>query len=236
MTTTTDSSRASHMHYYTTTTDDDQDIDEQDIIDSDLDHEDDEEHTADDDPKGQDNKVTRGCCRPTAVSGGSSKRRGWWLGRVLDPREKWVQEWNRVFLLVCAAGLFVDPLFFYALSMSNRCMCLFVDGWFAVTVTVLRCMTDALHVWNMWLHLKMAKRAFGLGATAAVGGDAAGLRDISRRSVALGYLKGRRGFYFDLFVIVPIPQVRIFCFSNFSSVIIFINNEFCHVMSGGFFL
>ncbi|AES99199.1 transmembrane protein, putative [Medicago truncatula] len=29
------------------------------------------------------------------------------------------QEWNRVFLLVCAAGLFVDSRFFYALSVSD---------------------------------------------------------------------------------------------------------------------
>jgi len=34
-----------------------------------------------------------------------------------------VQEWNQVFLLVCAAWLFVDPLFFYALSISgDSCM------------------------------------------------------------------------------------------------------------------
>ncbi|KAK3199276.1 hypothetical protein Dsin_022691 [Dipteronia sinensis] len=83
---------------------------------------------------------------------------GWWsFGRVLDPKAKWVQEWNRLFLLVCATGLFVDPLFFYVLSVSDNHMCLFVDGWFAITLTALRCMTDVLHVWNMWLQLKMAK-------------------------------------------------------------------------------
>jgi len=138
---------------------------------------------------------------------------GWWssaacdgagrraLGKVLDPREKWIQEWNRVFLLVCGAGLFVDPLFFYALSVSDSCMCVFVDGWLAVTVTVLRCMTDALHLWNMVIRMKMAKRAFGLGA-------AAGLRETRPRTVALGYLKSRTGFVFDLFVILPLPQVK----------------------------
>ncbi|XP_024024894.1 cyclic nucleotide-gated ion channel 4 [Morus notabilis] len=138
--------------------------------------------------------------------GGDRRRKGWSLGHVLDPRAKWVQEWNRVFLLVCATGLFVDPLFFYALSISDTCMCLFVDGWFAVTVTVLRCMTDALHVWNMWLQLKMAKRSFA--AVGAVDGSAAaGLRDATARSVALRYLKAKRGFLFDLFVILPLPQI-----------------------------
>ncbi|CAL5402930.1 unnamed protein product [Camellia sinensis] len=127
----------------------------------------------------------------------------WSLGRVLDPRATWIREWNRVFLLVCATGLFVDPLFFYALSISDTCMCLFVDGWFAVTVTVLRCMTDALHVWNMWLQLKMTKRSYEVGSG---GGEGSRVHNGSARTVALGYLKAKKGFIFDLFVILPIPQ------------------------------
>ncbi|KAJ7948580.1 putative Cyclic nucleotide-gated ion channel [Quillaja saponaria] len=127
---------------------------------------------------------------------GSSRSREkdcWSLGqKVLDPSAKWVQEWNRVFLLVCATGLFVDPLFFYTISISDTCMCLFVDGWFAITVTVLRCMTDALHLWNMWLQLKMVK---------------SGLRVTTPRSVALRYLKDKKGFVFYLFVILPLPQI-----------------------------
>ncbi|KAG9131093.1 hypothetical protein Leryth_025420 [Lithospermum erythrorhizon] len=124
------------------------------------------------------------------------------LGKVLDPRVPWIQEWNRVFLLICATGLFVDPLFFYALSISDNCMCLFVDGWFAVTVTVLRCMTDALHFWNIWLQLKVNKRHFALYAN-----ETSRLHDVSAESVALRYLKARRGFLLDLFVILPLPQI-----------------------------
>ncbi|GMY31649.1 cyclic nucleotide-gated ion channel 4 [Fagus crenata] len=142
---------------------------------------------------------SHGVCQNMYFMCGSRRRGGWSLGQVLDPRARWVQEWNRVFLLVCATGLFVDPLFFYALSISDTCMCLFIDGWFAITVTVLRCMTDALHVWNMWLQLKMAKRSFAVeGIT--------GLRDTNARSVALRYLKAKKGFFFDLFVILPLPQ------------------------------
>nr|QGX02097.1 cyclic-nucleotide gated channel protein 4 [Camellia sinensis] len=140
------------------------------------------------------------------MSGRCGPRLGtrWSLGRVLDPRATWIREWNRVFLLVCATGLFVDPLFFYALSISDTCMCLFVDGWFAVTVTVLRCMTDALHVWNMWLQLKMTKRSYEVGSG---GGEGSRVHNGSARTVALRYLKAKKGFIFDLFVILPIPQV-----------------------------
>lgn len=144
--------------------------------------------------------------------GGDSRRRRWFLGKMLDPRARWVQEWNRVFLLVCATGLFVDPLFFYALSVSDTCMCLFIDGWFAITVTVLRCMTDALHLWNMWLQLKMDRKPSS-GGGGENNGTRSGPRSMtSPSSVALMYLKAKRGFFFDLFVILPLPQVRFFLF------------------------
>ncbi|KAK7405073.1 hypothetical protein VNO78_06256 [Psophocarpus tetragonolobus] len=184
------SSRATHVPDFTTTTSD--------------------EDTEEDEEGEQIHDETDRCGGGwglAAACGGVRRNGGGALGRVLDPRAKWVQEWNRVFLLVCAAGLFVDPLFFYALSVSDSCMCVFIDGWLAVSVTVLRCMTDALHVWNMVLRMKMAKRTFGLGASAASAGASTGLRDTRPRSVALGYLKSRTGFFFDLFVILPLPQI-----------------------------
>lgn len=111
---------------------------------------------------------------------------------------------NRVFLLVvCATRLFVDPLYFYALSISDTCMCLFIDGWFVITVTVIRCMTDALHLWNMWCQFssvakKRSSPYFGSSTTT-----------VSR---VLHYIKANGGFFFDLFVILPLPQVLVFIF------------------------
>ncbi|XP_018823582.2 cyclic nucleotide-gated ion channel 4-like [Juglans regia] len=161
----------------------------------------DEEEEEEEEEEDENESSSHGDCKNLYFMFGSRRRGGWSLGQVLDPRARWVQEWNRVFLLVCATGLFVDPLFFYALSISDTCMCLFVDGWFAITVTVLRCMTDVLHVWNMWLQLKMANRS------SAVAGTTTGLRDTSAGTVALQYLKAKKGFFFDLFVILPLPQV-----------------------------
>ncbi|XP_068312120.1 cyclic nucleotide-gated ion channel 4-like [Pyrus communis] len=183
------------------------------ISDDESETEDHEDHEVPEDDEESDGSSTshggnfENCLYNNMCSSRQRRRPGWSLGQVLDPRAKWVQEWNRVFLLVCATGLIIDPLFFYALSISQSCMCLFVDGRFAITVTVLRCMTDVLHLWNMWLQLKMAKR---YSFTAMVGGDgggANGLRDTSPRSVALKYLKSKKGFFFDLFVIIPIPQI-----------------------------
>ncbi|KAH7544230.1 hypothetical protein JRO89_XS15G0132800 [Xanthoceras sorbifolium] len=220
MATDQDMSRARSMHYFT---DDDDTDDDKELEDVDGDEEGEVEE--------EELQSSNGCGNVYFQRCGGGRRGGWSFGRVLDPRAKWVQEWNRVFLLVCATGLFVDPLFFYALSVSDTCMCLFVDGWFAITVTALRCMTDVLHVWNMWLQLKMAKtRTYaGVGGGhATVGGadDRSGAHTANdnnnnnnndnttttnnynySRSVALRYLKAKKGFFFDLFVILPLPQV-----------------------------
>uniref|UniRef100_A0A1J3E718 Cyclic nucleotide-gated ion channel 4 n=1 Tax=Noccaea caerulescens TaxID=107243 RepID=A0A1J3E718_NOCCA len=129
------------------------------------------------------------------------------LGRILDPRSKLVQEWNRVFLLVCATGLFVDPLFLYTIAVNDTCMCLLVDGWLALTVTALRSMTDLLHLWNIWLQFKIARRWPYPGGGESDGdvNKADGTRVHTR--VAPPYVKKKGTFFFDLFVILPLPQV-----------------------------
>lgn len=199
-------SRAARVQYYTTTDDDSdhkEEEEEEEMVDEEEQEELEEEEEVEERCKnGRRRDMFSGIC-------GRRRRSNWSFGQVLDPRAKWVQEWNRVFLLVCATGLFVDPLFFYALSISETCMCLFVDGWFAITVTALRCMTDLLHVWNMWLQLKMTKAAYGVGGAAAAADDE-DKRPRSgphSRSVALRYMKAKKGFFFDLFVILPLPQI-----------------------------
>lgn len=119
----------------------------------------------------------------------------------LDPRSEWVQEWNRVFLLVCATGLFIDPLFFYTLSISESCMCVFVDGWFAVTITVLRSVTDALHVWNMWLQFKMSW--WWRRRRRRHHHDDGVARNVATQIIT----NAKKSIFFDLFVILPVPQV-----------------------------
>lgn len=142
-------------------------------------------------------------------NGSSSSYNKWMmLGRILDPRSKLVQEWNKVFLLVCATGLFVDPLFLYTISVNNTCMCLLVDGWLALTITAVRSMTDLLHLWNIWLQFKIACRWPYPGGDSdgdTNKGDETRLR--TSRRVAPPYVKKKGTFFFDLFVILPLPQV-----------------------------
>ncbi|XP_027190604.1 cyclic nucleotide-gated ion channel 4 isoform X2 [Cicer arietinum] len=187
----------SHMqqHYYYNNTDNDNDSDDDNEVVSDID-----DDLTYEERKGEIKTKDDNNNNNNDVFGGSrlKERCSFSLGRVLfDPRGKWVEEWNRVFLLVCAMGLFVDPLFFYALSISDTCMCLFVDGWLLVTVTVIRCMTDALHLWNIWLQFYIHRRSsFGFIH-----------HHRHHTSHALHYFKHNKAFLFDIFVLLPLPQI-----------------------------
>ncbi|KAK6266810.1 hypothetical protein QUC31_017647 [Theobroma cacao] len=123
------------------------------------------------------------------------------LGRVLDPRSKRVQKWNRAFLLARGMALAIDPLFFYALSIGRGGFpCLYMDGGLAAIVTVLRTCVDAVHLFHLWLQFRLAyvsRESLVVGCGKLVW-DA--------RAIASHYVRSLKGFWFDAFVILPVPQ------------------------------
>ncbi|MQL74117.1 hypothetical protein Taro_006460 [Colocasia esculenta] len=148
---------------------------------------------------------------PSTVHGGGTtapKRRRssansstWVFGRVLDPRSKRVHRWNRAFLLARALALAIDPLFFYSLSIGRGgAPCLYMDGGLAVIVTILRTFADVVHVFHVWLQFRLAyisRESLVIGCGKLVW-DA--------RAVAAHYVRSPKRFWFDIFVILPIPQ------------------------------
>uniref|UniRef100_A0A6N2LHG3 Cyclic nucleotide-binding domain-containing protein n=1 Tax=Salix viminalis TaxID=40686 RepID=A0A6N2LHG3_SALVM len=123
------------------------------------------------------------------------------LGTVLDPRSKRLQKWNRAFLLARGMALAVDPLFFYALSIGrNGVPCLYMDGGLAAVVTVLRSSLDAIHLCHLCLQFRLAyvsRESLVVGCGKLVW-DA--------RAIASRYARSLKGFWFDAFVILPVPQ------------------------------
>ncbi|MFQ6630543.1 hypothetical protein Gotur_009363 [Gossypium turneri] len=123
------------------------------------------------------------------------------FGRLLDPRTKRVQNWNRAFLLARAMALAIDPLFFYALSIGRGgSPCLYMDGGLAAIVTVLRTCVDAVHLFHLWLQFRLAyvsRESLVVGCGKLVW-DA--------RAIASHYVRSLKGFWFDVFVILPVPQ------------------------------
>uniref|UniRef100_A0A2C9WDL8 Cyclic nucleotide-binding domain-containing protein n=1 Tax=Manihot esculenta TaxID=3983 RepID=A0A2C9WDL8_MANES len=125
------------------------------------------------------------------------------FGPILDPRSKWVQWWNRVFLIARGVSLAVDPLFFYALTLSlgkGGAPCLYVDEGVAAFFTVARTCLDTVHLWHLWLQFRLAyvsKESLVFGCGKLVW-DA--------RAIAAHYVRSLKGFWLDVFVILPFPQ------------------------------
>ncbi|KAL5582217.1 hypothetical protein UlMin_014659 [Ulmus minor] len=123
------------------------------------------------------------------------------FGRVLDPRSKRIQKWNRAFLLARGMALAVDPLFFYALSIGRSgTPCLYMDGSLAAIVTVLRTGIDAVHLCHLWLQFRLA---YVSRDSLVVG---CGKLVWDPRAIASHYLRSFNRFWFDAFVILPVPQ------------------------------
>jgi cyclic nucleotide gated channel, plant len=128
---------------------------------------------------------------------------------LFDPRSKRVQRWNRWILLGRAAALAVDPLSFYALSVGRAGRpCLYMDAGFAAAVTALRTFADVGHLGHVLLQFRLAyvsRESLVVGCGKLVW-DA--------RAIAAHYARSIKGLWFDLFVILPIPQVRCSCQST----------------------
>ncbi|KAK0600162.1 hypothetical protein LWI29_012331 [Acer saccharum] len=124
--------------------------------------------------------------------------------KVLDPRSVLVKRWNRVLLVARGMALAVDPLFFYVFSLhvgEGGAPCVYLDAQLAAIVTVLRTCVDAVHLCHLWLQFRMAyvsRESLVVGCGKLVW-DA--------RAIARHYLLSLRGFWLDVFVILPIPQV-----------------------------
>ncbi|KAK3001228.1 hypothetical protein RJ639_020355 [Escallonia herrerae] len=123
------------------------------------------------------------------------------FGRVLDPRSKAVRWLNRVTLLARGLSLTADPLFFFAISVGGGRPCIYVDGGVVAAAAVLRTCADAVHLCHLWLQFRVAyvsRESLVVGCGRLVW-DA--------RAVASRYVRSVREFWFDAFVILPIPQV-----------------------------
>ncbi|GLU01848.1 hypothetical protein SLE2022_191300 [Rubroshorea leprosula] len=139
--------------------------------------------------------------RKKTPASSSSRYRSGPFGSVLDPRSKHVQKWNRALLLARGMALAVDPLFFYALSIGrDGSPCLYMDGGLAAIVTVVRTCMDAVHLFHLWLQFRLAyvsRESLVVGCGKLVW-DA--------RAIASHYVRSLKGFWFDAFVILPVPQ------------------------------
>ncbi|KAF8014585.1 hypothetical protein BT93_H0418 [Corymbia citriodora subsp. variegata] len=120
---------------------------------------------------------------------------------VMNPHAQVVQWWNKFFVISCLVAVFIDPLFFFLLSVQKDSMCIILNRPMTTTIVVFRSMTDLIYLLHILLQFRLAYVA---PETRVVG--AGDLVDHPKR-IALNYLRGY--FFIDLFVAFPLPQLLI---------------------------
>ncbi|XP_007010887.2 PREDICTED: probable cyclic nucleotide-gated ion channel 20, chloroplastic isoform X3 [Theobroma cacao] len=125
---------------------------------------------------------------------------------VMNPHAKVVQQWNQFFVISCLMAVFIDPLFFFLLSVQKDNKCIVINQPATKAFVVLRSMTDFIYLLNMLLQFRLAyiapeSRVVGAGE----------LVDHPKK-IAVNYLS--RYFFLDLFVVLPLPQRVNQCLRN----------------------
>ncbi|XP_010506646.1 PREDICTED: probable cyclic nucleotide-gated ion channel 3 [Camelina sativa] len=119
--------------------------------------------------------------------------------RVMNPNDSYLQNWNKIFLLLSVIALAFDPLFFYIPVVNPDSFCLYLDKKLQTIACVFRTFIDAFYVVHMLFQfhtgfITPASRGFGRGEL-----------NENSKDIALRYL--RSYFLIDLLSILPIPQV-----------------------------
>ncbi|KAL2533076.1 putative cyclic nucleotide-gated ion channel 20 [Abeliophyllum distichum] len=120
---------------------------------------------------------------------------------VMNPHAKVVQQWNKFFAISCLFAVFLDPLFFFLLSVKQDNKCIVMNLPMTTTIVVLRSMTDFIYLVHILLQFRLAYIAPESRVVGA--GD---LVDDPKK-IALNYLFGY--FIIDFLVVLPLPQIMI---------------------------
>ncbi|KAI5586823.1 hypothetical protein BDE02_06G238000 [Populus trichocarpa] len=125
----------------------------------------------------------------------------YWRERILDPGSDVILNWNRIFLFSCLTALFVDPLFFYLPSVTNKekSSCMDTDLNLGITVTCFRTLADVFYI----VHIVIKFRTAYVSPSSRVLGRGELVMD--PKLIARRYL--RSDFFIDLVAALPLPQV-----------------------------
>ncbi|KAG8378650.1 hypothetical protein BUALT_Bualt07G0007400 [Buddleja alternifolia] len=118
---------------------------------------------------------------------------------IMNPHAKAVQQWNKFFVISCLFAVFLDPFFFFVLSVQEDHKCIVLNLPMTTTIVVLRSMSDFIYLLHMLLQFRLAYVAPESRVVGA--GD---LVD-DPKTIAQHYLFGY--FLIDLFIVLPLPQI-----------------------------
>ncbi|PWA82825.1 hypothetical protein CTI12_AA041140 [Artemisia annua] len=151
-------------------------------------------------------RVSQGLDHSLLVYGGA---KGWmreklsllkhFIFGVMNPHAKIVQQWNQFIVISCLLAIFIDPLFFYLLSVNKNNKCIVINWPMTKAIVAFRSITDFIYLMHMLVQFRLA---FVSPESRVVG--AGDLVD-NPRKIALHYLSGF--FPLDLFIVLPLPQI-----------------------------
>lgn len=129
-----------------------------------------------------------------------------WHKRIRDPSSDIVLQWNRVFFGACLVALFVDPFYFYLLSVGGDDNCVRTDSQLQIVVTFFRTVADLFYLLHMVIQFRTgyiapSTRVFGRGELVT-----------DPKKIARRYLRSK--FFIDLVASLPLPQVSYFDIST----------------------
>ncbi|KAI3800223.1 hypothetical protein L1987_35534 [Smallanthus sonchifolius] len=119
--------------------------------------------------------------------------------KVLNPQGKFLQKWNKIFVLSCVIAVSVDPLFFYVPIVKDGKKCLDLDSKLQITASVLRSFTDLFYMAHIVFQfhtgfIAPSSRVFGRGVLVE---DA--------WVIAKRYMSSY--FLVDILAVLPMPQI-----------------------------
>lgn len=121
--------------------------------------------------------------------------------KTLNPQGKFLQKWNKIFVLSCVIAVSVDPLFFYIPIVKDDKKCLDLDTKLQITASVLRSFTDIFYI----VHIIFQFRTGFIAPSSRVFGRGVLVEDAWE--IAKRYMSSY--FLVDILAVLPLPQVVI---------------------------
>lgn len=120
--------------------------------------------------------------------------------KVFNPRAKFLQVWNKMFLISCVLAVSCDPLVFYISYIDRQKNCMDVETDVAMTVTMLRTILDGFYV----IRMVFQSRTAVFDPFALMFGRRILVTDSTQ--IAKRYMRGEL-FVIDFLSVLPLPQL-----------------------------
>lgn len=119
--------------------------------------------------------------------------------RVYHPEGRFMQRWNKIFVISCLVSVAVDALFFYTPAIDGDNNCVYLDEKLEIVASILRSLVDAFYL----LRIMFQFRTGFIASSSRVFGPRVLVEDA--HAIARRYLSTY--FLVDFLAVLPLPQV-----------------------------